>query len=279
MKRTAFVLFSAASITALTACGQGEEENLTDNANVGGADEVEEDPSEDNNENDENEPNNNNDDNVNNNDNGEEDNEELSTSNTENDADNQENNNAMNLNDNNETDEADLGSNNNNNVNNTENDTDNNNETNEGTEDQEADVLDSLYLYFADDQLLDTFRVASDHSVTMDDAGAAEAMELWEAGPEQDGLYGLLPEGSSVQSVELDDSLATVSLSGETEEANLGSSGEAMLTEQIAMMMEQFGADETMILIDGEETDNFLGHMDLSEPVQAGSPEDYDLYE
>ncbi|QKS70173.1 GerMN domain-containing protein [Paenalkalicoccus suaedae] len=144
---------------------------------------------------------------------------------------------------------------------------------------EEAIDVQNVYLYFSDDQLLETYRVETDQLVSMDETGAMEAMALWEAGPSQEGLFGLLPEGASVESVEIDGSTAYVSLSSEVENANLGSSGEAMLTEQIAMMMQQFGATETMLLIEGDEIGEFLGHLDLSTPIQAGNPEDYPVYQ
>lgn len=147
------------------------------------------------------------------------------------------------------------------------------------TADEEAAHISPLYLYFADADLLNTYRVNGENEVSNDEAGAMEAMDLWAAGPVEEELYSLLPEGAVVQYVELNGDEATVSLSPEIEDANLGSSGEGMLAEQIAMMMEQFDASTTMILIDGESEGSFLGHMELGRPIEAGSPEDYDLFE
>ncbi|PRO65912.1 GerMN domain-containing protein [Alkalicoccus urumqiensis] len=277
MKRLTFVLAGTAALTTLAACGQGEETNgetteINSSSNTetnevnepadeepesdpeenetnetSGADANEEDPEENMNE-EVTSP--------------EEDEEETEEAETEEEASaaNETNESAEEP----ETETAEL----------------NENESGEeeAAADEEAAMVDPLHLYYADAELLDTFKVEADTSVTMDDAGAMEAMELWAAGPEEEELYGLLPEGASVQSVELDDTMATVSLSPEAEDANLGSSGEMMLTDQIALMMEQFGAEETMILIDGEEVSDFLGHMDLSEPIQAGDPEAVELY-
>ncbi|WP_444684652.1 GerMN domain-containing protein [Alkalicoccus luteus] len=148
----------------------------------------------------------------------------------------------------------------------------------ETTEEAEA-VVSPLYLYFSDAELLNNYRVEADNEVSMDEAGAMEAMELWAAGPTHEELYPLLPEGTTVQSVALDDTTAEVSFSPEIEDANLGSSGEMMLLEQIAMMMQQFGAEETSILVDGESAGALLGHTDLDEAVQAGSPEDFQSME
>lgn len=265
MKKTSFVLFSALAISGLTACGQGNETpvNENTNTNTGGADEVEE-----------------------NLDNTSEENDEASGESSAQASSGPENANEENENaaENNEHNESEENNEHNNGADEEENSTGNNESSdNDGeeantasaNEDEEAAMVYPLYLYFSDDQLLEILKVEAD-PVTMNEAGAAEAMDLWAAGPEEDGLYGVLPSDADVQYVELDGDTAYVSLSPEVENANLGSSGEALLTEQIAMMMEQFGTSQTMILIDGEETEVFLGHMDLSDPVEADSPEDYD---
>lgn len=164
------------------------------------------------------------------------------------------------------------------NENNQANQNENNNEDQESNEDA-VETLSSVSLYFSDDQLLESYRVIVEEEVTLDEDGAMDAFELWLDGPSTDDLYLLVPEDVSVQSISFDNGTATVSFSPEINDANLGTSGELMLTEHIAMMFEQFGYNETIILIDGEVTDYFLGHMDLEEPVQAGNPEDFEIYE
>lgn len=151
--------------------------------------------------------------------------------------------------------------------------------TEEEATEEDVALIQNVSLYFADDQLMNTFRVKTDHSVTDNEAGAKEAMDLWVAGPTEDELISLLPENVQVQSVSFEGDTAHVSFSNEIHDANLGSSGELMLTEQIAMIMAQFGYEQTMILIDEETPNSFLGHMDVSEPIEAKSPEDYELYE
>ncbi|MCR6109391.1 GerMN domain-containing protein [Bacillus sp. A301a_S52] len=150
-----------------------------------------------------------------------------------------------------------------------------NNEDNSNATD-EAGTIDNLTLYFSDDQLMHTYRIESGVSVTDNEAGALEAMQLWAAGPTHENLFPLLPEGTTVDSVKFDDEAAYVSFSVEINEANFGSSGELMMTEQVAMMMEQFGYDETVILIDGQEPGQILSHMESSEPIPANEPEDYE---
>ncbi|UTR13382.1 GerMN domain-containing protein [Salipaludibacillus sp. LMS25] len=150
----------------------------------------------------------------------------------------------------------------------------NNEENSDATE--EAGTIDNLTLYFSDDQLMHTYRIKSGVSVADNEAGALEAMQLWAAGPTHSDLYPLLPEGTTVDSVEFDDESAYVSFSVEINEANFGSGGELMMTEQVAMMMEQFGYDKTVILIDGQEPGEILGHIESSEPIPANDPEDYE---
>ncbi|WP_069366059.1 GerMN domain-containing protein [Salisediminibacterium beveridgei] len=164
------------------------------------------------------------------------------------------------------------------NENNQANQNENNNEDQEANE-EAVETLSSVSLYFSDDQLLESYRVIVEEEVTLDEDGAMDAFDLWLEGPPADDLYLLVPEDVSVQSISFDHGTATISFSPEINDANLGTSGELMLTEHIAMMFEQFGYHETAILIDGEVTDYFLGHMDLQDPVQAGNPEDYDIYE
>ncbi|GEM_PF-5103821 len=276
MKKMSFVLISALTIGGLTACGQGEETpaNEESDKNTGGADEVEENLNEINEEN-------NSGGSI-----GENNNNENAENEHDTNANNQENTGEEEDDGNNVTDENNEDSDGNNSEadeaadENQENEETNNaaNDENATEEaDEEASMVDPLYLYFSDDQLLETLRVEAD-PVTMDESGAEEAMDLWAAGPDDEELYGVFPPEASIQSVELDGELANVSLSPEVQNANLGSSGEALMTEQIAMMMEQFGASQTMILIDGEETEEFLGHMSLTEPVEADSPEDYDTH-
>ncbi|PTL38594.1 GerMN domain-containing protein [Alkalicoccus saliphilus] len=275
MKKMSFVLISALTIGGLTACGQGGESPVDENTdkNTGGADEVEENLNEINEENNSGGSigeNNNNENSENENDtntNNQEDNgNNMSDENNEhNDSNDNSNENSSNTDENYEEENEEV-----NNASNEEN-------ASEEEADEEASMVDPLYLYFSDDQLLETLRVEAE-PVTMDESGAEEAMDLWAAGPDDEELYGVFPAEAEVQYVELDGDTANVSLSPEVQNANLGSSGEGLMTEQIAMMMEQFGAAQTMILIDGDETEEFLGHMSLTEPVEADSPEDYDTH-
>ncbi|ADU28606.1 GerMN domain-containing protein [Evansella cellulosilytica] len=147
------------------------------------------------------------------------------------------------------------------------------------TQTDDVEMVDNVVLYFSDDQLMEMYRVNTDVSVPANEEGAKNAYELWTAGPLQENLVSLLPETTTVQSVTFEDDVAYVSFSENILEANLGSSGELMLIEQIALIAKQFGVGKTQILIGGEVHESFLGHMDTSEPFTAGNPEDYEVVE
>lgn len=142
---------------------------------------------------------------------------------------------------------------------------------------ESAAKIDNVQLFFADDQIMDTYRVETGESVTKDEAGAKQAYELWLAGPTNEDLASLVPENTQIQSVEFINDVAHVSFSEHILNANLGSGGEAMLIDQIALIVQQFGYGKTQILIDGDIPNSFLGHMDVSEPYEAGNPNDYEV--
>ncbi|MBU9714613.1 GerMN domain-containing protein [Evansella tamaricis] len=154
----------------------------------------------------------------------------------------------------------------------------------EGTEedtgtDEEIATVSNVELYFADKDLMEIFRVTTDLSVPKDETGAMTVYELWLSGPTKENLVSLVPETTIVQSVTFEEDTAFVSFNPHILDANLGSYGELMLVEQIAMLAHQFGYGKTQILVEGEVPENFLGHMDVSEPIEAKNPEDYSLAE
>ena len=157
-----------------------------------------------------------------------------------------------------------------------------NNENNEANSDENEAAeatIDGVVLYFSDDQLMNMYRVHTDVTVAANEQGAKEAYELWIAGPSNENLVGLIPDEIQVQSVTFINDVAHVSFSDNIKEANVGSSGELMLTEQIALIAKQFGYDKTQILINDSIPETFLGHMIVDEPIKAGNPEDYEEME
>ncbi|TWI57184.1 GerMN domain-containing protein [Halalkalibacter nanhaiisediminis] len=133
-------------------------------------------------------------------------------------------------------------------------------------------------LVFSDDQVMDLFRVERQIEATDEELFVA-TLEAWVAGPTEDGLVSLVPANVEVQSVEEIDGVAHVSFSSELLDAQVGSGVEEMLLQQVAMIMKQFGFNETQILIDGEVQPELFGHIDTSEPTVANNPEDYEKVE
>lgn len=133
-------------------------------------------------------------------------------------------------------------------------------------------------LVFSDDQVMDLFRVERQIEATDEELFVA-TLEAWVSGPTEDGLVSLVPANVEVQSVEEIDGVAHVSFSSELLDAQVGSGVEEMLLQQVAMIMKQFGFNETQILIDGEVQPELFGHINTSEPIVANNPEDYEKVE
>lgn len=183
-----------------------------------------------------------------------------------------------------------LGSNQmNNNMENEQNDVNDQNEINDQIEDndQEADqdpVIEAesyeVWLYYADDELMDIYKVQTEIEAEDESMLPQLALDVWNEGPEHEGLVHLLTPNVTTTVERIEDDTVYVNFSGNVvEETNLGSTGEVFLLEQIAMVMEQFGYPKTFFLIDGEEVETFLGHMSLFVPIEAGDPDEYEIFE
>lgn len=144
------------------------------------------------------------------------------------------------------------------------------------TPDPEAStVKKTITLFFADQDLMEMYRLNRDIEADSEELLPKEAIKAWMEGPQQEGLANLVPPEVVVEKVELLNGVAHVSLSKEIKNANLGSSGEMFLIEQLTLIMKQFGCDSTQILVEGEAEESILGHVTTSEPVVAPNPDDY----
>lgn len=141
-----------------------------------------------------------------------------------------------------------------------------------------SELVSPVTLYYVDNDLMNLYRVEFDKELPKNEQGVKAALELWINEPVIDGLHRNVPENVTVQSVKDVSGTAYISFSKNLLDANLGSSGERFLVDQIAMTVEQFGFNETMILIEGEEKETLLGHIDLSEPIIAKTPAEYKYY-
>lgn len=147
------------------------------------------------------------------------------------------------------------------------------------SEESDTEITETVWLYFSDEQLLNVYRVEAAVSAPSEEELPLAALNSWLDGSSVEGLYNLVPEDTKVLNVTAEDKTAVVSFSPELLDATLGSSGEQLFTEQVAMIMQQFGFDQTKITIDGEETATFFGHIDATKPITAGTPEDYQIKE
>ncbi len=141
--------------------------------------------------------------------------------------------------------------------------------------DQEEGEELTVTLYFADADLVENYRVQKVITVAEGENPAQAALQAWVKGPDEEGLTGLVPKEVVVEYVEEKDGLVEVSFSKDILNANVGSAGELLIMEQIAMIMEQFGYKETQILVEGEVVETLFGHMSADQPIQAGNPEDF----
>lgn len=140
-------------------------------------------------------------------------------------------------------------------------------------------VTETVVLFYADDQLMDMYRVSTEVEAASSEELPRAALERWMQGPEQEGLVSLVPEGTVIESITFNGDIAHVDFSTELRNANLGSSGELFLVDQVALIMQQFGYESTQILLGGEVVETLLGHVSTGEPVTPSSPEDYEWME
>ncbi|WP_209121323.1 Gmad2 immunoglobulin-like domain-containing protein [Alkalihalobacillus sp. BA299] len=139
----------------------------------------------------------------------------------------------------------------------------------------EKDETHQVVLYFPDHDLMSTYRVEKEIVVRKGEDVTKAALENWIKGPDHEELTGLIDSDVIIEYVEEVDGIAHVSFSKEIQESNLGSSGELMFAEQIAMIMQQFGFDRTQILVEGRVGETLLGHLYTGDPIEANDPESY----
>lgn len=142
---------------------------------------------------------------------------------------------------------------------------------------EESEMVKETYTFFyADNDLMGMYRVAQEvEAPTKEDLPLA-ALKQWMKGPDHESLNNLVPPGLVIESLEFKDGIAYVSFSSELKNANLGSTGELYLIDQIAQLMNQFGYDQTQLLIEGQVEESILGHVTTNIPVSPTDPEQYE---
>lgn len=130
----------------------------------------------------------------------------------------------------------------------------------------------TVSLYFSDKELMKTYRTEKDIEAENEADLPKAALEAWIAGPENEKLTGLVPPGVVVENVKAENGVAEVSFSKEIKNANLGSTGEMLMLNQITLIMKQFGYDATQVLVEGQKEESLLGHVDTRAPLKAEDP-------
>lgn len=146
---------------------------------------------------------------------------------------------------------------------------------NETPKDEEKQIKKKVTLFFADKDLMDTFGVETEIKADSEQDLPKAALEAWMKGSNKEELTNLVPPEVVVEYVKSENGVAQVSFSKEILNANLGSSGEIMMVEQITLVMKQFGYDSTQILVEGKAVESLLGHVTTDKPITAPNPADY----
>lgn len=121
-------------------------------------------------------------------------------------------------------------------------------------------------LYFSDIELNHIYSVETIVE-GQDEEVFINTLNAWIAGPDHENLTSLIPENVTVQSIEDKDGVAHISFSKEILDANVGSSADYMITQQIALLMKQFGFHSTQILVEGQILESLFGHVSTDEPI------------
>jgi hypothetical protein len=101
-------------------------------------------------------------------------------------------------------------------------------------------------------------------------------LELWIEGPsaaeKKAGITSLVPAGTELLGLTIDDGTAIVDLSSEFERTGSGSFGESILLAELAYTVTQFPTvDQALLKIDGEFKDYYMGHgfvIDADHPLK-----------
>lgn len=150
---------------------------------------------------------------------------------------------------------------------------------NEASDEETGQITQDVTLYFSDEQLMNIYKVEKEITVESEADLPKTTLQEWIAGPDIEGLQSILPVGVKLYSVTIEDKVATVDFSKEIMDANLGSTGEMFLFDQIALTMKQFGADSIQLLVEGKIESTLFGHISADRPYSAPDPEQYDFYQ
>lgn len=125
-----------------------------------------------------------------------------------------------------------------------------------------------VMLVFSDSNLMEQYKEPRTIKYKKEENLPTIALMAWKNGPKNKELTTLMPKNAEVQWLKKEGDTAIISLSPEIKQANLGSSGEQFLLEEMATILSQFGYKNMKVLIDGKEVETILGHMDTTEPIE-----------
>lgn len=96
-------------------------------------------------------------------------------------------------------------------------------------------------------------------------------MEELLTGPSSEKMISYIPEGTSVQSINIEENgLCTVDLSKEIQNTSLTSSEEKNVIESIVNTLSQFDSvNAVQIRVNGNVVESLAGHWDISKPLSA----------
>lgn len=134
------------------------------------------------------------------------------------------------------------------------------NETTPGTE---------VTLYFGDQQATGLVAEVRGIDVSKGSNLYALTLQALAEGPTRSDLARVLPEGTRVLGVEVEDGVAYADFSRELQSGHWGgSAGETITVFAIVNTLTEFGEiDKVAIFIEGTPLDSLAGHMDMTEPL------------
>ncbi len=88
------------------------------------------------------------------------------------------------------------------------------------------------------------------------------------AGPTEEGLREVLPEGVQLLSVDVSEGIARVDFTSEIRDLTVGAQGELVLVYSIVNSLARLpGIEAVQILVQGEEVESLAGHVSVAEPL------------
>lgn len=142
---------------------------------------------------------------------------------------------------------------------------------------QEEILTETVDLYFADQELMALYKVERDIEVKEETDLAEAALNEWIQGPEEDSLQGIVPDTTTVKELNIEGDLATVNFSSDIQKANVGSSGELFLLDQLALILQQFDVKQVQILVEDEKVETLFGHIKVDEPYVYQESSSYEI--